>query len=106
MGYICDDCTTQYLMKHEANRSKPSVVQIYRALKNLDPYHPVIGADECANAYTFTTANARVPAPSLDIVMVENYVDSLSKNAHTGGTDAPGMDGSFGRWPLTWEPIV
>lgn len=103
--YVCDDCTTQYLMRQEAAKTL-TLDLLYRALKDLDPYHPVIGAEESANAYTFTTANARIPAPSLDLVMIENYVDSLSSNAHTGGVDSPGMDGSFGGWPLTWEPIV
>ena len=57
--------------------------------------------------YTFTTSNVRIPGgPSLDLVMVENYVDSLAKNANLGGVGSPGMDGTFSKWPLTWEPIV
>eukprot|EP00929_Paragymnodinium_shiwhaense_P042369 TRINITY_DN21937_c0_g1_i3.p1 TRINITY_DN21937_c0_g1~~TRINITY_DN21937_c0_g1_i3.p1 ORF type:complete len:428 (+),score=59.37 TRINITY_DN21937_c0_g1_i3:60-1343(+) len=70
--YVCDDCTTQYLIEQE-NRKFRTLDHLYLALKELDPYHPVIGADECANLYTFTTANSRIPRPSLDVVMVENY---------------------------------
>eukprot|EP00927_Polykrikos_kofoidii_P066609 TRINITY_DN62174_c0_g1_i1.p1 TRINITY_DN62174_c0_g1~~TRINITY_DN62174_c0_g1_i1.p1 ORF type:complete len:614 (+),score=38.72 TRINITY_DN62174_c0_g1_i1:145-1986(+) len=103
--YICDDCTTQWLLRQEQAET-PSLDNYYRALKELDPHHPAIGAEECGNAYTFTTGNSRIPRPSLDIVMIENYVSSLDGNAHTGGVTSPGMDGSFAGWPLTWEPIV
>ena len=118
--YICDDCTTQYLMAYEANRDKypnpehpnvtiPTLGEIYRRIKLLDPYHPIIGADESANVYTFTMANDRIPGPpTLDLVMVENYQPTMAANAHTGNwkRGGPGMDGSFNSWPLTWEPIV
>eukprot|EP00929_Paragymnodinium_shiwhaense_P065075 TRINITY_DN32666_c0_g2_i1.p1 TRINITY_DN32666_c0_g2~~TRINITY_DN32666_c0_g2_i1.p1 ORF type:complete len:245 (+),score=22.71 TRINITY_DN32666_c0_g2_i1:545-1279(+) len=56
--------------------------------------------------FLFTTGNARVKQPSLDVVMWENYVDSLNANGHMGGIQSPGMDGTFRGWPLTWEPMV
>jgi len=79
---------------------------LYRALKQLDPYHPAIGAVESVNVNVFTTANVFIPAPSLDLVMVENYVQNLTQNAHRGSAMDPGSDGTFSGWPLTWEPVV
>ena len=72
----------------------------------MDPLHPVIGAVESANVYTFTTANQFIRGVSLDVVMVENYQSDLTGNAHTGGSSSPGMDGSFAAWPLSFEPVV
>ena len=37
-----------------------------------------------------------VPAPSLDVVMMENYAAELQNDASHG----------FRGWPLTWEPVV
>eukprot|EP00747_Dinoflagellata_sp_TGD_P182663 gnl/TRDRNA2_/TRDRNA2_37003_c0_seq1.p1 gnl/TRDRNA2_/TRDRNA2_37003_c0~~gnl/TRDRNA2_/TRDRNA2_37003_c0_seq1.p1 ORF type:complete len:643 (-),score=59.77 gnl/TRDRNA2_/TRDRNA2_37003_c0_seq1:199-2127(-) len=103
--YVCDDCMNQWL-KRQIEKGTPTLDTLYRALKQLDPYHPVIGASDSAAVNAFTTENIFVPGPSLDVVMIENYVDGLEGNAYGGGVAAPGMDGSFNAWPLTWEPVV
>ena len=112
--YVCDDCMTQWLIAYlNANKTQPplpgllSPRTLYEYIKRLDPYHPIVGASESANVYTFTMANEFIPGgPSLDVVMVENYYSDLSENAHVGDHTSPGMDGSFAAWPLTFEPIV
>jgi hypothetical protein len=107
--YICDDCNSQYVMRSEKNPKlylgRETLLKLYEFSKKLDPYHPLIGAYEAANAYTVTTGNKRVPGgkPILDLVMMENYVADLSTNARTG---LDGRVGTFAGWPLTHEPVV
>jgi hypothetical protein len=107
--YICDDCNSQYVTRVEKNPKpylgKDTLLKLYQYSKSLDPYHPLVGAYEAANAYTVTTGNERIPGgkPILDLVMMENYVADLSTNARTG---LDGRVGTFAGWPLTHEPIV
>eukprot|EP00931_Biecheleriopsis_adriatica_P004828 TRINITY_DN106436_c0_g1_i1.p1 TRINITY_DN106436_c0_g1~~TRINITY_DN106436_c0_g1_i1.p1 ORF type:complete len:629 (-),score=86.26 TRINITY_DN106436_c0_g1_i1:184-1959(-) len=103
--YICDDCMTQWLRRQLSAKTR-SISTIYDALKQLDPWHPLIGASETAQNGIFTTANVYVPSPSLDVIMIENYVPALEQNAHSGLVGDPGMDGTLRAWPMTWEPVV
>eukprot|EP00933_Yihiella_yeosuensis_P047009 TRINITY_DN42630_c0_g1_i1.p1 TRINITY_DN42630_c0_g1~~TRINITY_DN42630_c0_g1_i1.p1 ORF type:complete len:611 (+),score=65.40 TRINITY_DN42630_c0_g1_i1:131-1834(+) len=103
--YVCDDCVTQYLNR-QRNAGAPSISSLYDRFKELDPWHPLIGASESLNqVHAFTQASALAPSPSLDVVMLENYASLLPQNSHMGFAD-PGLDGTLRYWPMTYEPAI
>ena len=89
--------------------------QAYQMIKDLDPYHPTVGAVNCGESWQFTDTapsflspqtsilsrqlpQAQQPALqlSLDVVMHENYHQALEY--HAGGGSWAGGLGSDGNY--------
>ena len=118
----CSDCCG-----HQSTISQQA--QVYSILKDLDPFHPTIGAVNCDNSWLFrdvpsyekpTTDRSSTWLSrgqpqlqlSLDLVMQENYAGTLAEHAGTGqwggpdvGPGSPGRDGSY-RNGMFQEPVV
>ena len=82
--------------------------QVYALIKDLDPYHAVIGAANCGSSFLFRDIPSLLPATvsrtqawmghgqpalqlSLDLVMQENYGTSLATHAAQDGQFVRGM---------------
>ena len=98
--------------------------QVYQLFKELDPYHPTIGAVNCGNSWMFTDqapswlaseqddGDRKIPTAtqptlqlSLDVVMQENYAGDVEAHAGDGSwAGGVGSDG-FYRHGATFEPI-
>jgi hypothetical protein len=67
------------------------LAEVYRELKQLDPYHFTTGALECDEMHAFVE-----PHLSLDAPMRENYRPDLAFHASDGvhGTGGDGTDGT------------
>jgi hypothetical protein len=104
--YVCDDCMTSWISAQRA-AGTPTVDTMYNRLKQLDPYHIVIGAVESVDMFVFEVGNVFVPEASLDVPMLENYVSTVVSNADLGPMyDQPGSDGSLRSFPLDWQPMI
>ena len=115
--YVCDDCCSN-------NHDVSLQAQVYAVMKDVDPYHPTIGASDCGNTWMFTDQApswlkseqddgdrvlpvATQPALqlSLDVVMQENYGGTLAAHAGTGAwAGGVGGDGWF-RNGAAFEPV-
>ncbi|KAH8043400.1 ATPase [Aureococcus anophagefferens] len=114
--YVCDDCCSN-------NHDVSLQAQVYAVMKDVDPYHPTIGASDCGNTWMFTDQApswlkseqddgdrvlpvATQPALqlSLDVVMQENY-GARSRARRTGAwAGGVGGDGWF-RNGAAFEPV-
>eukprot|EP01043_Picozoa_sp_COSAG02_P009340 COSAG02_NODE_315_length_24910_cov_17.139978_12_plen_544_part_00 len=99
--YICDDCCQgqEYLLE---------LAEVYRELKQLDPYHFTTGALECDEMHAFVE-----PHLSLDAPMRENYRPDLAFHSSDGvhgrggdGADGTGSDGSMRMPPMSFVPMI
>ena len=95
--YICDDCCMN-------QKSISMMSQAYNIIKNMDPYHAVIGAINCGNTWMFADGTSylqpEIPVNSidqpngkqpqlqlsLDYMMQENYNTDLKNHINIGGT--------------------
>eukprot|EP01047_Picozoa_sp_COSAG01_P036128 COSAG01_NODE_2809_length_7041_cov_4.383751_1_plen_609_part_00 len=99
--YICDDCCQgqEYLLE---------LAEVYRELKQLDPYTLTTGALECDEMHAFVE-----PHLSLDAPMRENYRPDLAFHSSDGvhgrggeGPDGTGSDGSMRMPPMTFSVLI
>jgi hypothetical protein len=99
--YVCDDCCG-------SQRDVSMQAQVYTLIKDLDPYHAIIGAANCGSSFLFRDIPSLLPATvsrvqawmghgqpalqlSLDLVMQENYGISLAAHAAQDGQFVRGM---------------
>eukprot|EP01044_Picomonas_judraskeda_P002436 COSAG03_NODE_175_length_11150_cov_7.837691_9_plen_625_part_00 len=100
--YVCDDCYSQYLMR-QVHAGTPTLDRYYAKIKALDPAHPLVGANNAPISFPFTHATEFAPRPSLDVVMFEDYAETLAAcpAVPDGDLCAPTM-----LWPATFEAQV
>ena len=99
--YVCDDCLT-HLLGAQRKAGTPYIDGLYKAIKQVDPYHPIFGAVEGVSLDYFTTSSYLVPGGrSLDVPMGENYPVYLEAVAQPASAEH-----GWGSYPLTWEAVV
>jgi hypothetical protein len=103
--YLCDDCYGQYLMRnHDAG--SPTLDTYYAKIKEMDPHHLLIGANNAPINFAFTHASTFGPRPSLDVVMQEDYPSTLAQCRETVGGAFNSRCAPTTLWPATFEPVV